>query len=340
MNVRRRPLVAASVAALALPSRLLAQAPKAGPVRRIGLLSLESASTSRLFRPEDMRGGILAKAGWIEGENLVVERAYADGDAERLAGLAQELVRKKVEVIVTFIAEAAMAAGRATQTIPIVFFAVDFPLEQGFINSYAHPGRNMTGVASWTDVAVVSKRLEILREIAPTAKRLSSLASWTSADTLSGGRFDLAPLLLAGAKELGFEVRVHRLAKPQDLEAALSDTAAWPAHALAVGGPVAGALGQRVADFALQHRLPTAAAFRSIVDKGALLSYAPVPSELMVLGRRGIGYIARILGGEKPADLPVERPSKYELVINLKTAKALGITMPRSVLMRADEVIQ
>ncbi len=340
MTLRRRPFVAAGTAMLAAPIRVLAQAPNAGPVRRIGLLSLHSASTNMMFRPENMRGGILAKAGWIEGENLIVERAFADGNGDRLPGLAQDLLRRKVEVIVTTIGEATMAAARATQTVPIVFLYADWPLEQGLIDSYAHPGRNLTGVAYLADVSVNSKRLQILREIVPAAKRLSSLATWSGQDTLSGGRFDLLPLLQAGAKELGFELRSYRLAKPEDVEPALTAIAAWPAQALAVGGPVASFAGQRVADFALQRRLPTASAFRGIVEKGALLSYAPPNSELNLMNRRAIAYVDRILRGEKPADLPVERPSRYELVLNLKTAKALGITIPQSVLLRADEVIQ
>ncbi len=340
MNLGRRPLIAAGLALLAPSGRVIAQTPKPGQPRRIGLLEWGTEPNSRYLRPQNMRGGLLAKSGWIEGENLIVERLYADGNSERLAGLAQELLRRRVELIVTTIGDATMAAGRATQTIPIVFFNADWPLEQGFIDSYAHPGRNLTGVAYWAGMEVNAKRLQFLLEIVPGARRLSSFSSPAVATTLSGGRFDLTPALQAGAKSLGFELRVHRLNNPEDLEPALREIVAWPAQALSVGGPTASRAGQRVADFALQHRLPSACAFRTIVDKGALLSYAPATSELNLLGQRGFAYIDRILRGEKPADLPVESPSKYELVINLKTARALGITIPQAVLLRADEVIQ
>ena len=338
MNRRDAILVPLACSAAGLPHFAGAQAPKPGPVRRIGLLSPNSEPTIPLAQRSLVVR--LNKLGWVLGENLILERVYADNHADRLPALAQELIRRKVELIMTPLAVAALAAGRATQTIPIVFWDVNWPLEQGLIDSFARPGRNLTGVAYWPSVETAFKQLEILKEIVPAARRLSSLTDVDVDETLSGGRLELESVRQRVASHLGFEIRSHRLSGPQDIPKALSEIAAWPAQALSVGGPTASASGQSIADFTLRQRLPAAAAFRSIVDKGALLSYAPPNAEVSRLGMRSVGYVDRILRGEKPADLPVEMPNRYELVINMKTAKALGLSIPQAVLLRADELIQ
>lgn len=338
MNRRDAILVPLACGAAGLPFFASAQAPKPGPARRIGYLANHAEPAIPLAQRDLVVQ--LNKLGWVIGENLILERVYADGHVDRLPALAQELIRRKVELIMAPIAVAALAAGRATQTIPIVFWNVDWPLEQGFIDSFARPGRNLTGSAYWPSVETAFKRLEILREIVPTAKRLSFLLDAVAGETLSGGQVGLESVRQRVASDLGFEVRLHMLSGPQDVAKALGQIAAWSAQALSVVGPTAGGSGQSIADFALRQRLPTAAAFRSIVDQGALLSYAAPRSELTRLFRRSIGYVDRILRGEKPADLPVEMPSRFELAINMKTAKALGLTIPQSVLLRADELIQ
>ena len=336
----RRRFVVTIGGALVCPGALHAQPMKSGPPRRVGFLVLDFEDTKT---PIPQRAGSLAlKArGWIEGENLIVERAYADLDVERLAGLADGLVRKGVDVIVAIGPEAALAAARATRSIPIVFFGVVWPVEQGLIDSFARPGRNVTGIAFYTGVEVSNKRLEVLREIAPGAKRLSWLWPPQLAETVGGDRYDVAPVLEAAGTRLGFETRLHPVRKMADVETALADVLAVRAQAISVAGSahlLAARL--RLAEFALRHRLPTASSTVFIVEAGGLLSYAPAWAEWQTLTSRNYDYVDRILRGAKPADLPVERPSKYELVINLKTAKALGLTIPQSVLLRADRVIE
>lgn len=216
----------------------------------------------------------------------------------------------------------------------------------GFIDTYGRPGRNVTGQTYSTGIEVYTKRLQFLREIAPAAKRLSWLipAELVSLETVAGGRFDLAALLEAGAKGLGFETRFHPFRTAQDIDAAFSDITAWRAQAVAAGALAGSDMGdmrqQRIAELALRHRLPSAFVYRWPVEIGGLLSYATSASELESLGTRFIEYVDRILRGTPPADLPVERPSRYELVINAKTAKALGLTIPPALQARADEVIR
>lgn len=318
--------------------RASAQAPKAGSPRRIGILVLGVApKTPVAQRSTSIR---LRKLGWIEGENLIVERAYADLNAERLAGLAEELLRRGVELILTFGPEASLAAARATRTVPVVFVAVTWPVEQGLIDSFARPGRNLTGTSFYTGVEVSNKRLEFLREIAPAAKRLSWLWPSDFAETVAGGSYDMIPTMAAAATGLGFEIRFHPIRRTEDIDGAFGEITAWRAQAVAAAGAHVLAARQRIAEFALRHRLPTAYPSHEHVEAGGLLSYAPPPSELAAMGERSVAYVDRILRGAKPAELPVERPSRYELVINAKTAKALGLTIPQSLLVRADRVIE
>jgi putative ABC transport system substrate-binding protein len=336
----RRRFVAVIGSAFAAP-RTLAQTTKSSSPRRVGFLLPTADPGPKVPGPQ--RGGSMAlrKLGWIEGENLIIERAFADRKYDRLPGLAEGLVRKGVEVIATDGSEATLAAARATMTVPIVFGQVVWPVEQGLINSFARPGRNLTGIAYYTGVEVTNKRLEFLRQVAPAARRLSWLWPGDFAETVSGGRVDMAAVMGAAAKELGFETRFHDIRKPEDVEPALNEAAAWRAQALQVSGGLTSATErQRIADFALHHRLPCAAPSESLVEAGALLSYAPSPSEGPHLLARYFSLVDRILRGAKPADIPVERPSKYDLVINLKTAKALGLNIPQPMLLRAERVIE
>jgi putative ABC transport system substrate-binding protein len=317
----------------------LAQATKS-PTRRIGFLTINADPDPKLPGPQRQGSTAMRKLGWIEGENVIWERAFADLKVERLAGLAEELVRKGVDVLLTDFPEATLAAARATKTIPIVFSNVTWPIEQGLIDSFARPGRNVTGVSFYTGVEVTNKRNEFLREAAPTARRLSWLWPGEFAETLSGGRFDMRAQMDAAARSLGFETRFHDVGKLADVEAALADAAGWGAQALTASGLHVLAERQRIVDFCLRNRLPSATPSLGMTELGCLISYAPAPSEFPQMFARYIEKADRILRGANPADLPVERPSKYDLVINMKTARALGLKIPPSLLLRAERVIE
>lgn len=340
MNRRESLLALSALGLTAGAPRALTQAIKPGPVRRIGFLTINADPDPKLPGPQRQGSMGMRKLGWIEGENVMWERAFADLQVERLAGLAEGLVRKGVDVLLTDGPEATLAAARATKTIPIVFGNVAWPIEQGLIDSFARPGRNLTGVALYTGVEVTNKRNEFLREAAPAARRLSWLWPGESAETLSGGRFDMRAQMDAAAKGLGFETRFHDIGKLADVEAALAAATAWRAQALTASGLHVRAEGQRVADFCLRNRLPSATASLNLTESGCLLSYTPAPSEAPQMFARYLEKVDRILRGANPAELPVERPSKYDLVINMKTAKVLGLKIPPSLLLRAERVIE
>jgi putative ABC transport system substrate-binding protein len=332
-------------ALLALPflypaSQARAQAPKHSPPKRLGVLS--PSFEPQLPRSQRPFYVSLSEMGWILGDNLIVEPAFADGKIERVQELAEELVRKRVDVISVIGDFASVIAARATRTIPIVFSFVFFPVEQGLIDSFARPGRNVTGRSDFDGVEVSFKRLQLLREAAPSAKRLSWITGGTSPTTVSGTRWDLSPMLEATAKELGFEIRFHDWSALQDIDAIFGDMNTWHAQAVTAGIGWAFEGRQRLAELALRHRLPSAFIFRQVVEAGGLLSYGPVQSqaEFASASRQVAGYVDRILRGTPPADLPVQRPDRYELVLNMKTANALGLTIPRSLLLQAGEVIQ
>lgn len=284
---------------------------------------------------------VLRKLGWIEGENLVVERASADLKIERLAGLAKSLVGSRPEVIWTDGSQAAIAAGRATRTIPIVFNGAVWPVETGLVDSLARPGRNLTGATSFAEPGLSTKRLEFLREIVPSAKRLAVLGQPDLNDTLSGGKFDMPAIWRAAEERLGFVPQTHQIRSSADIDTALSEIAAWRPDAMnGTGSTYLHVARQRIADFALRHRLPSVFAFPTPVEAGGLLSYGPAPSEAEALLARSLEYVDRILRGARPNDLPVQRPSRFDLLINMKTAKALGLKIPQSVLVRADRLIE
>ena len=339
MNRRNTITALLALGMVAGPRVARAQASPSAPSRTLGVLVPGSAQDAE--RP--VLGAVRAKLkalGWIEGQNLVIESAFADYKAERLPALAEELIRKRVDVVWAFLPLAAIAAARATTTIPIVFVNVPWPVETGLIDSFARPGRNVTGVSSYTGIEVSTKRLEILKEVAPTATRLSWLLDPSMEPNLDGGRFDIRPRLDPAVRKLGYEVRYHYVAKSEDVDPAFAEVLAWRAQVLAVaGGPVIFAARERIAALALQDRLPSAAATSWLVDAGGLLSYSAA-GETTVLIARSAEYVDRIFRGTRPADLPVDRPDKYELVINLKTAKALGLRIPQSVRLRTDRVIE
>ena len=338
MTTRRDALIAMPLLCAGFGAS--AQAPKSGRPRRIGILQL--ADPSQSLEADRALSAAMSKLGWIVGDNVVVERASADWKEERLTGLAEELIRKRVEVILTYGITAPIAAARATRTIPIVFFGVNWPVEQGLIDSFARPRRNVTGVATYTGIEVTHKRLEFLRAIAPAAKRLAWVwpENLFALETVSGGRVDMIPALAVAAKDRGYEARFHAIRKGQDLDALFRDITSSRAQAITYGGSVEARQPQKFAELVLRYGLPSAFFDRDYVEAGGLLSYGVPDSEYAFLVKSQAEYVDRIPRGARPGDLPVELPRRYELVINTKTAKALGLTIPQSVLARADELIQ
>jgi len=281
----------------------------------------------------------LRELGWIEGKTCLLEEAYAEGKLDRMPALARMLVAKKVDLIVAIAPEAAVAAARATTTIPIVFWAVAYPVEQGLVDSLARPGRNVTGVAFWTGPEIDLKRVQLLREIAPDALRLASLWTTTVARTVAGGEVTIGrDAFDAAARELRFEPRSFPVEKDADFEPTFAAILKWGAQALEdPGSPLTFQNMKRVVNFANRNRLPAIYSFPDFVEAGGLIGYGIDWRPTVV---RSADYVDKILRGAKPAELPVELPGKYSLALNLKTAKTLGITIPQSILLRADRLIE
>ena len=287
--------------------------------------------------------GRLRELGWIDGKTLHLERAFAENDFDRLPGLAASLVEKKVDVIWAWGPAAAVAAARATKTIPIVFWYAPFPIELGLIDSYARPGGNVTGTA-WSASGAVAEQLklgQLLREVAPDSRRLARLFAPSWLRTVKGETLDNSAIIASvdsGLGGLGFEMHRFEVHKESDFESAFDAIARWRAESLLVpAGDLMARAGKQILDFARRKRLPDAYSFHSLVERGGLISYGfnPMPSLI-----RTAEYVDRILRGAKPADLPVELPQHYEIVVNVKTANALGLKIPQSILLRADRVIE
>ena len=333
-EVQRRQFLVTAAALLGAPLAG-AQAQKRLPV--LGILSpFHKPPPEELQRsPLIVR---LRELGWVEGETLLFERTYGEGSEARLSELAAKLVAKKVDVIWAPGPQAAVAAARATRTIPIVFWGVGLPVEQGLIESFARPGRNVTGVAFFASPEVEGKRLEFLREIAPAAKRLAAISVPTGIHTVAGGPAIVLLPSATAAEQLGFENRAFPIEKQEDFEPAFAAILAWGAQALSVAGSTLFARNrQRIAEFAYRNRLPSAFTLPDYVEVGGLVSYG---IDWRPTFAQTADYIDRVLRGAKPGELPVELPSRYVTAINLKTAKALGLNVPPSILLRADRVIE
>lgn len=337
---RRRQFLIAAGAMLAAPRIARAQAQKRLPV--LGILGPFLKPTPEVIAKSPLLGR-LRGLGWIEGETLRVERAFAENNFDRLPDLAAILVAKKVDAIWAWGPAAAVAAARATKTIPIVFWFTPLPIELGLVDSFARPGRNVTGTA-WSATGVVEtylKQAQLLREIAPDSRRLARLYAKDWLRTVAGEVLDSSSSMQAsidvGLRGLGFEVRRFEVFKDGDFEAASDAIAQWGADSLFVpAGDLMARAGKRIVDFARRKQLADAYSFHSLAEQGGLISYGfnSIPSLL-----RTAEYVDRILRGAKPADLPVELPQHYEIVVNLKTAKSLGLKVPQSILLRADRVI-
>jgi putative ABC transport system substrate-binding protein len=316
-----------------LAAALAAEAQPAGKVYRIGYLAYGSSTTTLGYRSLDAFRQGLRELGWIEGQNITIDHRFAEGRFDRLPDFAAELVRLKVDVMVSVSTPATLAAKRATTTIPIVLVAAADPVGSKIVGSLARPGANVTGVATHAGLEIGAKRLELLKEAIPNVTRVAALGNPTSPEAEL-----LAELLPAAARTLGLTLQSIEVREPKDLERAFAAIARERPHALLVlEGAVAILHRRQIIGFAARERLPTVYGIREFVDDGGLMSYGVSLPDLFP---RAAVYVDKILRGAKPGDLPVEQPTKFELVINLKTAKALRLTIPPSLLLRADQVIE
>jgi putative ABC transport system substrate-binding protein len=324
----RRQFIAAVTSLVGAP--VVAGAQQAGKVLRIGVLAVGSAS-SESARIEAFRQG-LRELGHVEGKNLMVEWRFADGDTGRLPALAGDLVRSNVDIIVAAFMSEILAARQATTVIPIVMVQSVDPVPNGLVASLARPGGNMTGMTIQPP-EFGGKLVELLKQAVPQLSRLAVV--W---DPVYPGFKPFYEHAQIAARTLSITLQSVEVRQAGEIDVAFAritkeryqGLTIWPTNVMAVNI-------KRIIDFALQNRLPTIYPTRAYMDVGGLMSYSPNRDEVY---RRIAAYIDKILKGAKPADLPVEQPTKYELVINLKTAKALGLTIPPSLLLRADEVIQ
>jgi len=323
--ISRRGFVGGSVALLTAPRAAGAQ--QAEKVYRLGLLSL--TPTPNLM--EAWRQG-LRELGWIEGENLLVEARFSEGVDARFPEFAADLVRLKVDVIVAVSDPAVHAAKQATTTIPIVMAAGTDPIASGFVTSLARPGGNITGMPLFSD-ELTAKQLQLLKEMIPGVSRISVITAtaWDAGLRAWGAAQVAAP-------RLGLMLRRVDVNVPDDIEQAFTSMSRQrPDAILATPTTVVYVHSTRIVEFAARNRLPAMYSFRETVHAGGLMSYSTALPDLF---RRVGSYVDKILRGAKPADLPVEQPTKFELVINLKTARALGLTVPPWLLLRADQVIE
>ena len=311
---------------------LTVDAQTSGRMYRLGILANAfEVSESALF--EEFLDG-LRKQGFVEGRNLVIEWRSSEGRFDRLPALAAELVKAKVDVIVASSALPAHAAADATRTIPVVFLVVSDPVGQKLVGSLARPGGNVTGLATYAPDVLVARRLQVLKEVAPKAARLAVLANPDNATH----RELLAREIPAAAQPQKLTLLPLEVRGPADLEAAFDQATREKADALYVlGDPLTFVHRAQIADLAVQRKLPNINVSRTSVEAGGLVSYGP---RLRDVYRRASDYVARIFRGAKPSELPVDQPPAFELVVNVKTAKALGVTLPASLLKRADDVIQ
>ena len=329
MNGRRDLLILLGVAAAA-PRAVLAQAkPPADRIWRIGFLSSASAS-SYAYRVEALRAG-LRDLGYVEGRNIAIEFRWAEGNYERLHEFAAELVRLKVDIILTHGTPGAQAARKATATIPIIVSAISDPVATGLVASLRRPGGNLTGLMFFTQ-ELNEKRLELVKEVFPKARRVAILANPENESMKP-----IIPALESAAKVLRLEFRRFDVRRPAEFGEAFSAMAAWRAEAIV---PIEDAMllanDRELVDQAVRRNIPIIG-WNQIAEKGGLLAYGV---DFVDISRRSASYVDRILKGANAGELPVDRSTKYEMVINMKTARTLGITLPQAVLVRADRVIE
>jgi putative ABC transport system substrate-binding protein len=322
--MKRRAFLSGAAALLAAP--LAAEGQQAGKVPRVGVLTFAESPSLAGFR-EGLRA-----LGWNEGLNIGLEVRFAGGSNERYRELAQDLVRLKVDVLAAVSSQAVQAAKEQTRTIPVVMLMVSDPVGAGFVASPPRPGGNITGVSTQLR-DLTGKTLELLREVAPGTRRVAEIWDPTNASSTTGHReTELV------AAQMGMQVISVPIRQPADIEPALAGLNREQPGALIVHpNPSVWQSRTAISQFALKQRLPSISGPRVWTEAGLLMSYGPSP---FAAGRHAAQYVDKILKGAKPSDLPVEQPTKFELVINLKTAKALGLTIPPSLLARADQVIE
>jgi putative ABC transport system substrate-binding protein len=327
--VRAAHTAVLALALLAAP--LAAEGQQAGKVYRIGYLTIPSRETAQGVANAFQLG--LRDLGWIEGQNVVVDYRFAGGNYDRLPDLAAELGRLRADVIVAGAASAVIAAKSATQTIPIVMFLAVDPVGFGLVASLARPGGNITGLTVTAGPEIYGKRLELLKNAFPRVSRVAILVNQAS------------PLYARGVREteiaaraLGLQPQVMKIRDPGEFDNAFAVlTTARPDAIFVISDAMFYQHRARLAHLAAISRLPAMWQLREHAEAGGLMAYS---TNLDDLGRRAATFVDKILKGAKPGDLPIEQPTKFELVINLKTAKALGLTIPPSVLLRADHVIE
>lgn len=308
---------------------LAARAQQSGKLPIIGYLGANSASAQSDWTAAFVQG--LHERGWVEGRNVTIEYRWADGRGERYSEIATEFVRLKVDVIVSAGSEASAAAKQATSVIPIVFPVAGDPIGTGLVKSLAHPGSNATGL-SIQQTDLVSKRLELLREVVPGLRRVALMANAHSPNSVKEIREVQAII-----GKLALELSIHEIRRAEDI-APVFEAVKGKADALYVSGdPLVNTNRIRINTLALAARIPTMYGFQELAEAGGLLSYGPSFPDLF---RRAASLVDKILRGVKPGDIPVEQPTKFELVINLKTAKALGLKIPDKLLFTADRVIE
>jgi putative ABC transport system substrate-binding protein len=328
MTTRRELLIALGAGALAWGGAVRAQAP--AKVRRIGLLSPISPSDTALWHQAFRLG--LRDLGWVEGKNISIEYRYAEGRHDRLPDLAADLVRLKVDIIVATVTSDALAAQKATTAIPIVVAGGGDPVAFGLVESLARPGGNVTGLSQMS-LELAGKRLELLKELVPKLSRVAVLWNPQGAtSTLNWKEIQLP------ARQLGVQLHSLEVRSSNEFDKAFEDATRARAGAIFImPDPVNAANLKRIAGLAATSRLPSIFHLTEFADAGGLAAYGPDRADMF---RRAATFVDKILKGAKPADLPIEQPTKFELVVNLKTAKAIGITIPQSVLFRADRVIE
>jgi putative tryptophan/tyrosine transport system substrate-binding protein len=326
MAVRRRDFVKAIIgSATGWPLAARAQPEKLPIIGFLGPLSLSAETKWTAAFVQRMR-----EHGWIEGRTVVIEYRWAEGRSERFAEIAAEFVRLKVDVIVTAATAAVIALKQATSVIPIVFAVAGDPVGTGLVSSLARPGGNVTGLSNQS-ADIASKRLDLLREVVPNLHRLAIMATGGPIGVLEMGEVQ------AAARTLGLEVVPAEIRRAEDIAPTIEALKGRADALYVVTEPLVNTNRVRLNTLALGARLPTMHGTRDYVEAGGLMAYG---ANFPLLWRRAADYVDKILRGAKPADLPVEQPTKFDLIINLTIAKALGLTIPESFLLRADEVIE
>ncbi len=329
----RNGLAVAVVFAISIPSALLAvEAQPVGKVYRVGYISPGSSSDPMRLRRFEAFRQELRELGYVEGRNIVLEPRWAEDQYARYPALAADLVRLKADVIVAVSGAATKAAKQVTGTIPIVMSVVIDPVGSGLVPSLARPGGNLTGTSIMaTDL--IGKQFELLREVVPKVSRMALLgnpANPSHAAAISHAK--------AAARSLGVQLQLLEARDPQAIDRAFAAMTTEQAGALVVlPDPIFGDQMRQIAELAVQRRLPAIYGVSEYAEHGGLMAYS---TNLLDLERHAATFVDKILKGAKPGDLPIEQPTKFELVINLKTAKSLGLTIPHSLLLRADKVIE